>query len=85
MCVRDGLQSKLYTSQQCRRQGGGTGGTFPPNPENLQGWETARAESASSEPREQQKKFKFLLILLKILLNFSKTFKFFLKNFQNCQ
>ena len=66
MCVRGGLQSKLYTSQQWRRQGG----TFPPNPENLQGWETASA-SASSEPREQQK--------IQIFVNLKKNFFYFLK------
>ena len=72
MCVRGGLQSKLYTSQQCRRQGGvGQGERSPQTRKICKGWETVRA-SASSEPREQQK--------IKIFVNFFKILlKFFLK------
>ena len=65
------------TSQQWRRQGGGTGGTFPQTRKICKGWGTARA-SASSMPRVQQK-IQIFVTVLKILLKFSKTFKFFLK------
>ena len=68
MCVRGGLQSKLLTSQQWRRQGGGGQGERSPQTRKIcKGWETVRA-SASSEPREQ--KIKICVNFLKILLNF---------------
>ena len=67
MCVRGGLHSKLYTSQQWRRQGG-QGERSPQTRKICKGWETVRA-SASSEPREQQK-IKIFVNFLKILLNF---------------
>ena len=62
---------------------GGQGERSPQTRKICKKWGTARA-SASSEPREQQK-FQIFVNFLKILLKFSKTFKFFLKNFQNCQ
>ena len=68
MCVRGGLQSKLYTSQQWRRQGGGQGERSPQTQKICKGWETVRV-SASSEPREQQK-IKIFVNFFKILLNF---------------
>ena len=88
MCVRTvrgGLQSKLYTSQQWRRQGEGGRGNVPPKPGKFakDGKQFAPQPAVSLE---SNKILKFLLILKKILLNFfSKTFKFFFKNFQNFQ
>ena len=63
--------------------GGGQGERSPQTRKICKGWKTASA-SASSEPREQEK-FQIFVNFLKILLKFSKTFKFFLKHFQNYQ
>ena len=63
--------------------GEGQGERSPQTRKIFKEWGTARA-SASREPGEQQK-IQIFVNFLKILLKFSKAFKFFLKNFQNFQ
>ena len=88
MCTRATVKTiyslifiKLYRTSQLWRRQGVTRGTFHPNPENLQRMGNSPRRTAS----RATEKIKFVLIFLKILLKFSKTFKFFLKHFQNCQ
>ena len=76
MCVRGGLQSKLYTSQQWRRKGGRQGERSSQTWKICKGCKTFRA-SASSEPREQGKIKIFVNFLNNFIKNFSKTFKIF--------
>ena len=80
MCVRGGLQSKLYTSQQWRRKGGRQGERSPKIWKIYKGCKAVRA-SARSKPRGQNKIKIFVNFFNNFIKIFSKTFKFFLKHF----